>query len=253
MSITGSEQWMYSSGREFYDFPLEQSLRFEDGDSAYLTRTPASAGTQTTYTLSMWFKYGNIKDMMLFGAGSSTSNQTYIRLYGGANQAILWETDTGATTDWYVRTNALLRDPSAWYHLVFVFDNSLSGITNKAKIYINGEIASIAASSGDYPSGYVNAAVPHYIGRSASTTYTDGYMADVNFIDGQALDATSFGELKSGIWTPVDTSGLTFGTNGFRIALFEFLKCCIATAISSAWFIMLPAPGMPVGNSGTFP
>ena len=217
MSITGSEQWMYSAGREFYDFPIEQSLRFNDNDSAYLSRTPASAGTQTTYTLSMWFKYGNIKDMMLFGAGSSTSNQTYIRLWGGANQSILWETDTSATTDWYVRTNALLRDPSTWYHLTFVFDNSLSGITNKAKIYINGELASIAASSGDYPSGYVNAAVPHYIGRSASTTYTDGYMAEVNFIDGQALDPTSFGEFKSGIWTPRDTSGLSYGTNGFRL------------------------------------
>jgi hypothetical protein len=60
----------------------------------------------------------------------------------------------------------------------------------------------------------------HTVGKNASTSqsnYFDGYMAEVNFIDGQALDATSFGELKSGIWTPVDTAGLTFGTNGFRL------------------------------------
>jgi hypothetical protein len=211
----GSSQWMYSSG--FYPTEIDQSLRFNDDDSAYLSRTPASAGTETTYTLSMWFKYGNIKDMMLFGAGSSTSNQTYIRLYGSASQAILWETDTGATTDWYVQTNALLRDPSAWYHLVFVFDNSLSGITNKAKIYINGELASIAGSSGDYPSGYVNAEVPHYIGTHAgSSLYTDGYLADTYFVDGTALDPTSFGEFKNGVWIPKRYTG-SYGTNGFHL------------------------------------
>jgi hypothetical protein len=59
----------------------------------------------------------------------------------------------------------------------------------------------------------------HYVGSSsrASTDNLEGYLAEVNFIDGTALDADSFGETKAGIWIPKDTSGLTFGTNGYRL------------------------------------
>ena len=45
----------------------------------------------------------------------------------------------------------------------------------------------------------------------------DGYLAEINFVDGTALTAASFGETVQGIWTPKDTSGLTFGTNGFHL------------------------------------
>ena len=47
-------------------------------------------------------------------------------------------------------------------------------------------------------------------------------MAETAFVDGQALDATSFGEFDdSGIWKPIDVSGLTFGTNGFYLEFKE--------------------------------
>tara|TARA_B100000513_G_scaffold178181_1_gene95730 strand:- start:133 stop:1107 length:975 start_codon:yes stop_codon:yes gene_type:complete len=61
---------------------------------------------------------------------------------------------------------------------------------------------------------------PVYIGSQASGNYFDGYMAEFVFIDGQQLDATSFGEFDSDsptIWKPKDVSGLTFGTNGFHL------------------------------------
>jgi len=64
----------------------------------------------------------------------------------------------------------------------------------------------------------MNRSVPHQIGGSQKLDYFDGYMAEVNFIDGQALDPTSFGEFKSGVWIPKDPSGLTYGTNGFRLS-----------------------------------
>ena len=39
------------------------------------------------------------------------------------------------------------------------------------------------------------------------------------YIDGQQLAPTSFGEFDedSGIWKPINVSGLTFGTNGFYL------------------------------------
>ena len=44
-------------------------------------------------------------------------------------------------------------------------------------------------------------------------------MSEIVFIDGQQLDPTSFGEFDSdsGIWKPIDVSGLTFGNNGFYL------------------------------------
>ena len=42
-------------------------------------------------------------------------------------------------------------------------------------------------------------------------------MAEINFIDGTALTPTSFGETKNGVWIPKNPSGLTYGTNGFRL------------------------------------
>jgi hypothetical protein len=46
----------------------------------------------------------------------------------------------------------------------------------------------------------------------------NGYLADIHFIDGQALDPSSFGEFDTnGVWQPIDASGLTYGTNGFHL------------------------------------
>ena len=218
MSIVGSEQWMYSSGAEFYDFPIEQSLRFNDDDSAYLSRTPASAGNRKTWTWSGWVKRGNLTtthNTLFIGKSGAVSNAV-----GIVDNQLRFYSYNGSGFDFQKKSNAVLRDPSAWYHIVAVFDSSNATAADRARIYINGERVTSFASSSD-PSlnfdGQISNNVEHTIGINASSEIFDGYMADINFIDGQALDATSFGELKSGIWTPVDTSGLTFGTNGFRL------------------------------------
>jgi hypothetical protein len=164
----------------------------------------------------MWVKLGAIQDEFLFGAGASTANQTYIRFYSGGSQAILWETDTSSTTNWAVQTNAVYRDPSAWYHLVFAYDSSLSGLSNQAKIYVNGVQTSVT-TSGSGTNSYVNTTVAHYIGRAASTTYFDGYITEAQLIDGQALTPNSFGTINSyGVWQPI-TYGGSYGTNGFYL------------------------------------
>jgi hypothetical protein len=57
------------------------------------------------------------------------------------------------------------------------------------------------------------------IGKSVGgTSYYNGYMSDVFFIDGQALTPSSFGEtdFDTGIWKPKAYTG-TYGTNGFYL------------------------------------
>ncbi len=219
MSITGSEQWMYSSGREFYDFPIEQSLRFNDNDNAKLVRTPASAGNQKTWTWSCWVKRGNLGvQQNLFNpySGGDGSNESQFQFLSTDKLRIY---DSGGNRG-NVSTDAVFRDVSAWYHIVLRVDTTQATASDRIRIYVNGELQSL---SGTQPSqntdlGWNNTSL-HAIGMYARSDASpfDGYMAEMNHIDGQSLAPTSFGETKSGIWTPKDTAGLTFGTNGFRL------------------------------------
>ena len=204
----------------FYDFPLDQSLRFNDGDSAYLERTPTSAGNQRTWTWSSWIKrssltLGSTNHQTLFSCGTEN---TQIRLHASDDTLdVLF----GGTTDGHLRTSQKFRDTSAFYHIAVEVDTTQSTASNRCKVYINGtQVTSFGTETypaQNYDTG-INNTEAHNIGRSASDTnrYFDGYMAEINFIDGTALDASSFGETKSGIWIPKQYTG-SYGTNGFRL------------------------------------
>jgi hypothetical protein len=122
-----------------------------------------------------------------------------------------------------VETTASLRDPSAWYHIVLTVDTTEATASDRVKIYING-VQQTALSLTEYPSLnadlVTNSTTPHAIGRrtrnNGANIYSDKYLAEVNFIDGQALDPTDFGEFKSGVWVAKSYSG-SYGTNGFYL------------------------------------
>jgi hypothetical protein len=207
----------------FYGYQIENSLRFDDGSSSRLAPT-SNFGTPTNTdiaTISVWVKRGNLSgvNQAIIGGydGSSgtastiyfdTSNRLHVAFGGGSGALV---------------TNAVFRDVSTWYHIHVLFDSSQSTSTDRCKIYVNGQqITSFSSSS--YPSQNQNnhmfsSGANHRIGSNWNNTgsFFDGYMAEINGIDGQALDPTSFGETKSGVWIPKNTSGLTFGTNGFRL------------------------------------
>jgi hypothetical protein len=190
---------------------IDNSLRFNDNDSAYLNRTPASASNRTTWTWSAWIKRSAIStgnNQTLWNAGSGEADD--IRLTITNNNQIVFGTD--ATT--FLLTSQLFRDVSAWYHIVFAFDTTQGTASDRAKLYINGSLVSSfstdnrASLSGSYA---YNNTVGHAIGRQAyaGSTYYDGYMTEINFIDGQQLSPTDFGEFDadSGIWKPKQYSG----------------------------------------------
>ena len=215
MSLTNSSLWFSSGasgGGSFYPYTIDQSLRFNDDSSAYLSWTPASAGNLTTWTLSMWVKRGNLINGTLFSAG-------YL------NQ-IIFETDRlyyehVGTGNYYLISTDKLRDTNAWYHLVFVWDTSNATSTDRMRIYINGNRVTAFDSAG-YPvqnePSVFNSAVTHEIGHrfNPALYYLDGYLGEVNFIDGQALDPTDFGADQNGAWIPQAYAG-SYGTNGFYL------------------------------------
>ena len=208
---------MFNGITPFYNGVATTSLRFNDDDDATLTRTPAGASNQKTWTYSIWFKIANTSaSQTLFSGGANNSGRVALYMSGG--QLI---TDLGQTGT-YDQSVALLRDPSAWYHLVWAFDTTQGTGANRSRIYINGAEITLTktrtwAQNTDYA---VNTAALHAIGgfsNSLAALSSDAYHAETNFVDGSQLTPSSFGETKNGVWIPIDTSGLTFGTNGFRL------------------------------------
>ena len=197
-------------------YSISRSLRFRSSASAYLNRT-FGAGSQTTWTFSAWVKLGTLgTDRTLLSCGSGVTDSV-IYFQGSTNQ-ILINLDNVT----YRRTTQVFRDPSAWYHIVVVLNTSNATSQNRLRLYINGaEVTDWALNStvalNATPS--FNSAIAHNISRyiAGSSIYFDGYLAEVNFIDGQALAPTAFGTFNSyGVWQPI-TYGGSYGTNGFRL------------------------------------
>ena len=203
-------------------FEVANSLRFNSGSSDYLTRTPSGTGNRRTWTFSAWVKRTNP------GAGNqifqqSQDDNNYMKLYFSSDK-IFWRGITGGSNSAYIVTNRLFRDVSAWFHIVARFDSTNGTAGDRMRLYVNGvEETSFSTDinpSSNYDS-FANTTNPIDIGRDNvnNASYFNGYMAEVCMVDGQSLDPTSFGEFDedSGIWKPIDVSGLTFGTNGFYL------------------------------------
>ena len=215
----GSSQWMYSSGG-FYPTEIEQSLRFNDGDSAYLNRSFSAGDSRTTWTLSLWLKLGDLTSREdLFSTALLGYNEAFLAVEPNARLRFYdYDNSIGAYRA-RLEPAGRLRDPSAWYHIVITFDTTNATSSERCRMYING-VRQTEFDFETYPSqnyqGFVNAASTYYIGRTAYGSYLDGYLAEVNFIDGQALDPTDFGEFKSGVWVAKEYAG-SYGTNGFYL------------------------------------
>jgi hypothetical protein len=195
---------------------ISRSLRFNSADSAYLSRTPGTAGNRDLWTLSLWVKrskLGTTQDV--FSAGTAGTDILY---FNGSDQLCLDR--PGATV---LVTTQVFRDASAWYHMLLRIDSTNGTTSNKAKLYVNG--SEVSAFSTDNRSALgassflTNTAILHRIGiRSSSLVNAcDFYLADVFLIDGQALDPSSFGEFDTnGVWQPIAYAG-SYGTNGFHL------------------------------------
>ena len=202
---------------------VNNSLRFRSSASAYLNRTPASASNRKTWTLSGWVKRGSLGgNQRLFYAGVvSTGAGLATQIYFAGDNLAYNDVNLTVANLAYIATTQVFRDPAAWYHIVISVDTTQATASNRVLIYVNG-VQVTAFSSASYMTQnldtQVNAAVVHDIGKdNGGSSYFDGYLTEINFIDGQALTPNSFGTFNSyGVWQPI-TYGGSYGTNGFYL------------------------------------
>ena len=226
----GSSTWFGEPG-----YNLNQSLRFEDtaknGTGSYLTKTPDSAGNSDLWTYSCWAKglpapnANSHQTQILLGVDGNDSNDYYLWLSISNDGTFDFRQIDSGGYDWRKISTALFRDPSAWYHFMVAYDSANGTAEDRIKMYVNGErITSFGtnANPDQNKDAFVNKTKIHTIGRFAYNGEVqggalNGYLAEVNLIDGAAKVPADFGTTGAfGEWIPIQYDG-AYGTNGFYL------------------------------------
>ena len=225
-----SNNLLAGAGGQATGYEIDQSIRFNDGDSPKLTGGTGQTGDGTQWTISMWVKRGAIdgNNHTIWSAGDGSNKRALSRFVSGgtgqASEDISFSVRTGGS--WYeLNVDVSFRDPSAWYHFVWVWDSDNGTSADRMRIYVNGDRLTSFSNTPSYPASatatdsWNNSTYAHQIGFENNTRFFDGYLAEMYHIDGQALTPDSFGETNSdtGQWVPKDASGLTFGTRGWYL------------------------------------
>ena len=203
------------------DYEIERSLRFNSSDSAKLSRTFGTNSSDTTKTLSFWMKRGSLGTYQKpFATTTSGYIESYIRINNDDTLQFEDRDSSSGSTDGRLVTNKVFRDTSAWYHIVLTIDTTNGTAGDRVRIYVNGvretSFSSTTNPASSYAVQFFRSSADNFIG--AGDVYFDGYLAEIHFIDGTALDASSFGETNAatGQWVPIEYTG-AHGTNGFYL------------------------------------
>ena len=202
-------------------YNVDNSAMFNRADGAYMDRTFSSAGNRDKWTYSLWIKKckNGVEQRLLTTSDNATFDDN-IRFNSDDSFNIICNNTT------VLKTNRLFRDPSAWYHICVIWDSGNATSGDRCQLWVNG-VRETSFSTESYPSqnqdSFINNNTRHYIGVTnvtANSHFFDGYLTEVVFQNDSAetpVDKFGSYDEDSGIWKPIDVSGLTFGTNGFYL------------------------------------
>ena len=201
-------------------YEIGNSLKLEDDNEEGMAKNFTGDGDRRTWTYSTWVKRTEITgsdSFHLFGASYSniqfmTNDLLRVELYDGSNTR-------------YADLNRVFRDTSAWYHIVVALDSTQSTAADRVKIYINGVQDTSFNNSTytnmsqndqfDFGSASANYQFGYYFAGGSNDRRFCGYVAETHYVNGTALDETSFGEFdNNGIWIPKEYTG-SHGSKGF--------------------------------------
>jgi len=219
-------------------YDIDNSLRFNRPDNSILSLNIGSDGDRRQCTISMWVKKSHTTErQMMFYQGDDNGNSEYVGLEFRDGGELNFFAYQGEATVMLLRSSALFRDPSAWYHIVANIDTDQGTAADRANIYVNGTQITDFSTTAVYPDQNTdlnigNNADDYIIGGAAFNKTFDGYISEVYYIDGTQYAASAFGETNDdGIWIPKEAKDdVTFGTNGFFL---EFKNSAVGSGTSS--------------------
>ena len=183
---------------------IDHSIRFNRGDNPHFSRTPSSAGNRKVFTYSVWLKRTDFGARSFFQAYDGSSSRRFQLSFNGSDQINF--NQGGSSSTGVANSYMRFRDPTAWYHIVAAANYREPSSANRIKIYVNGSRIDLNITDDiENADGQCNGAFEHEIGAiGSSSNVFDGYMADINFIDGAALDPSHFGytEFQTKVWRP---------------------------------------------------
>ena len=203
-------------------YQVDNSCRFNPGDSPKMVKASSSAGNGYKGTFSLWVKRSNLGAQQMIGQQDTGHARVF---FNGSNQLRCYGNNPGENNAFDLASTALFRDVGAWYHIVFAWDNTQSTASNRNKVYVNGVQITDFATETYNPQNtqigggfFVDSLNLTISGKNED--YFDGYMTEIVGIENTTYGPTDFGEFDedSGIWKPIDgLEDLTFGTNGFYL------------------------------------
>ena len=192
----------------FYDYRINHSCRF-DGAS-YLSKNLPQNNVTNSFTFSAWVKKASLSETLaILGATYTQSGAFRVTFFGfdGSDDKVFYfqhNNDSGFNIN--IKSTALTRDTSNWYHVVLSHNRT----NNTSTVYVNGSSTGYWTNTSTTSSSQaLNSSYTHYIGCYVGNGggggyygHFKGYMANLQFIDGQALDPYWFGEMRNNIWIP---------------------------------------------------
>ena len=203
---------------------IANSVIYNRADTPKLARTPGSNGNRKTFTISVWYKPTDLgTDRTIISADTSASGTNYAMLKLNTNNKLFFYSGTAGGGD--VISTRTFEDSSKFYHFMAVVDTTQSTASNRVKLYVDGDLIT-SLDSTSYPSqdgdtNFNSTSYPMAVGsfNSLTSICVGGNLAEFNFVDGTALTPSTFGvtDTSTGRWIPKALTGITYGTNGFRL------------------------------------
>ena len=213
---------------DFYDFQIEQSVRFSVNESTHMSRTPSSTGNRRTFTFSTWLKRTTEDDdAAFFGTYTGSSAESAFKFSGGSTHLdkLTVYNYTGSFS-FDKKVDSQFRDLGGWQHWVIRIDTTNSTAADRIRFYLNGVERTNYTGSVENPSQNLDtffnlSGQTNFVGWYGNSDHNrfHGYMAETILVDGYSYDASYFGETKNGVWIPKDYHTVTgnYGTNGFLL------------------------------------
>ena len=213
------------------EYEIGNSLKLEADNNEWLYNASPTAGNRRTFTFSFWIKRMAPGSINASGIQYVIGQGQHGRMFFDSNDFFNFRFDDGHDVRNITRK---FRDTSAWLHVVVAVDTNQVSSSNRVKIYFNGvQTTDLDFDGGSYPdiqdqssgwftTNYLTIGTAPFGGsyNSGDGDYDmRGYLAEFCAVDGQQLSPTDFGEVDtdSGIWKPIDVSGINFGSQGFYL------------------------------------